>query len=167
MIHSIQKISKLANKICPNLTDNLNKSTYQQLINLMSNLKASDLNFDQTEIDRRVLTVAPCAFVRLFENQNFNLSIFSIRPGSRLPLHNHPKMHGILKVITGKIVIKNFDLIKTNNEQIPKEILNLVPLSLKSNSLIPVKRLEDKIISSDDQNVAFVEPIKGNQILIN
>lgn len=161
----IQSILKVANKLYSstplNLTDNVAKSNYQLLINLMSNLKANDVDFNQLEIDRTVLSRAPCAYIRLFENQFFNLSIFSIRPGSRLPLHNHPGMNGFLKVLFGKIMIKNFDPLPLDVDQPPKSILNLIPYHLKANPIIPALQLEDNVISCDDQRIALVEPDKG------
>ena len=170
MLHPIQKILKLAHKTysSPNLAENVAKANHQLLVALMSNLKACDLNYNQSEVDQKVLVDAPCAYSRLFENRFFNLCMFSVRPGSRLPLHNHPGMNGFLRVITGKIVIKNFDLLPANVEEPPKRILNLLPYSFLKAPLVPTRRLEDKVLSPEDQSVALVEPMKGNQrLLIN
>ena len=167
MLHPIQKILKLAQKTyaSSNLPENVAKSNHQSLVGLMSNLKASDVNFNQSEIDKKVLIAAPCAYTCLFENKFFNLCMFSIRPGARLPLHNHPEMNGFLRVIAGKIVIKYFDLLPTNIEEPPKKILSLLPPNFLKDPLVPARRLEDRVLSSDDQNVALVEPMKGNQRL--
>lgn len=165
MLYPIQAILKLAHKTYsnPNLVEHATKANHQLLISLMSNLKASDLNFNQSEVDQKILVEAPCAYTRLFENQFFNLCVFSIRPGSRLPLHNHPSMNGFLRVISGKIVIKNFDLLPANIEEPPKKIRTLLPFSFTKARLVPTRRLEDKVLSPDDQTVAVVEPMKGNQ----
>ena len=165
MLCPIQKILKLAHKTysSPNLPENVVKSNHQRLIGLISNLKASDVNFDQSEVDQKVLVAAPCAYTRLFENQFFNLCMFSIRPGARLPLHNHPGMNGFLRVIAGKVVIKNFDLLPANFEEPPKKILSLLPFSFLKDPLVPARRLEDSVLSCEDQHVALVEPMKGNR----
>lgn len=165
MLHPIQKILKLAQATYsnPNLADHVAKANHQLLVTLLSNLKASDLNYNQSEVDQKILVDAPCAYARLYENNYFNLCVFSIRPGSRLPLHNHPNMHGFLRVISGKVVIKNFDLLPANIEEAPKKVRSLLPFSFTRTKLLPAKRLEDKVMSADDQTVALVEPLKGNR----
>lgn len=96
MSKPIQNIFRQANKLYSSkkLTENETKSNYQLLVNLMSNIRAEDLNYNQTEVDKKQLIEAPTAYSRLFENEFFNLCLFSIRPNSRLPLHNHPGMDG-------------------------------------------------------------------------
>lgn len=164
MTKLIQNIFKQANKLYSNtkLAENETKSTYQLLVSLMSNVKADDLSYNQAEVDRKILVEAPTAYSKLFENDFFNLSLFSIGPNSRLPLHNHPGMDGFLKVISGKVLIKTFDQLPQDVDKPPSNILSSIPYKLKSSSIVPTRRLEDKIISADDQSVALIEPEKGN-----
>lgn len=82
---------------------------------MMDTLKSSDLGFDKT---LKILTTeiwnkpkkpqAPCTYIEVFQNTTINMSIFVLKPGFKMPLHDHPHMHGLLKVISGAVHIKSF-----------------------------------------------------------
>lgn len=85
---------------------NLNK-----LKSMMDSLKAEDLRYDTTLSDPatwRPRKKAPCTYVEVFQNDVVNMSIFVLRPGFKMPLHDHPQMYGLLKVISGAINIRSF-----------------------------------------------------------
>ena len=48
---------------------------------------------------------APCTYIKIHEDLDVSLGVFIIKPGFKIPLHNHPKMHGLLKVVHGKVDI--------------------------------------------------------------
>ena len=41
---------------------------------------------------------APVMYTEVCRNEYFSIGVFVLKPGSRMPMHNHPNMHGILKV---------------------------------------------------------------------
>ncbi|XP_045506651.1 2-aminoethanethiol dioxygenase [Colias croceus] len=85
---------------------NLNK-----LKSMMDTLKADDFGFDNTFKDPatwRRPNKAPCTYIEVFQNSKVNMSIFILRPGFKMPLHDHPHMHGLLKVISGAVRIRSF-----------------------------------------------------------
>ena len=51
---------------------------------------------------------APVTYVHICEDQGFSAGVFIVKEGFRLPLHDHPNMHGIIKVIHGAGKIKHF-----------------------------------------------------------
>ena len=55
---------------------------------------------------------APCTYIKIHEDYDVSLGIFIVKPGFKIPLHNHPKMHGLLKVVHGKVDISVYS--KTN-----------------------------------------------------
>lgn len=72
-------------------------------------------------------------------------------------------------MISGKVLIKSFDQLPQNVDKPPDSILNSIPGKLKSSSIVPTRRLEDKIISVDD-SVALIKPNEGinsNSVYIN
>ncbi|XP_014370699.2 2-aminoethanethiol dioxygenase [Papilio machaon] len=82
-----------------------------KLKSMMNNLKAEDLGYDNTLSDPgtwRRPNKAPCTYVEVFQNSLVNMSIFVLKPGFKMPMHDHPHMHGLLKVIAGAVRIRSF-----------------------------------------------------------
>ncbi|XP_028164956.1 2-aminoethanethiol dioxygenase [Ostrinia furnacalis] len=78
---------------------------------MMDSLKAEDLGFDASLGDPSTWSrpnKAPCTYIEVFQNSQINMSIFVLQPGFRMPLHDHPHMHGLLKVIVGAVKIRSF-----------------------------------------------------------
>ncbi|KAK7901258.1 hypothetical protein WMY93_018027 [Mugilogobius chulae] len=52
---------------------------------------------------------APVTYMNICETDYFSMGVFLLRSGSSIPLHDHPGMHGVLKVLYGKVRINCFD----------------------------------------------------------
>ncbi|KAK9501937.1 hypothetical protein O3M35_012567 [Rhynocoris fuscipes] len=74
--------------------------------------------------------------------------MFILRRGSQLPLHDHPLMHGICKVVHGKVRMRNFSLIGD-------------PLSSLKDGTVKVTREGDRVVAYNDPAVVL-SPTKGN-----
>ncbi|XP_021186573.1 2-aminoethanethiol dioxygenase [Helicoverpa armigera] len=101
------------------LTTNLNK-----LKLLMDSLKAEDLGYDDNLKDHqfwRKPNKAPCTYIEVFQNSQINMSIFVLKPGFKMPLHDHPHMHGLLKVISGAVNIRSFSEYPAQETVDPRE----------------------------------------------
>lgn len=53
---------------------------------------------------------APVTYIGIFENELVSMGIFILRPGMKLPLHDHPQMYGLIKVLSGKIKVTSFSI---------------------------------------------------------
>lgn len=86
------------------------------LRDLMNRLTARDLNLDSALV--RDATpfdpasgLAPVTFVDIWKDEDFSMSIFILKPGTRLPMHDHPGMHGLIRVIHGRMNAFGYSLV--------------------------------------------------------
>ncbi|KAJ8715631.1 hypothetical protein PYW07_010113 [Mythimna separata] len=82
-----------------------------KLKSMMDGLRSEDLGYDNNLKDVsfwRQPNKAPCTYIEVFQNSQINMSIFVLKPGFKMPLHDHPHMHGLLKVISGAVKIRTF-----------------------------------------------------------
>jgi len=56
--------------------------------------------------------LAPVTFIDLWNDEHFSMSIFILKPGTRLPLHDHPGMHGLIQVVHGCMNVVSYSLQK-------------------------------------------------------
>ncbi|XP_032523536.1 2-aminoethanethiol dioxygenase [Danaus plexippus] len=101
-----QALHTFDGKFKKDLSTNLGK-----LKGMMDRLKAENFSFDHTLDDPATWkkpNKAPCTYIEVFQNSLVNMSIFVLKPGFRMPLHDHPHMYGLLKVISGAVRIRSF-----------------------------------------------------------
>ncbi|XP_022121025.1 2-aminoethanethiol dioxygenase [Pieris rapae] len=101
-----QALRTFDDKFKNDFATNLNKLKF-----LVDKLKADHLGFDHSYNDPATWnrpSKAPCTYVEVFQNSTVNMSIFILKPGFKMPLHDHPHMHGLLKVISGAVRVKSF-----------------------------------------------------------
>lgn len=96
---------------------------------------------------------APVTYVDIFDDPNLSVGIFILKPGMKLPLHDHPHMYGLIKVIAGVIKITSFSL---NTEATRKAGGD----NLFRNEL--VAELSSEIVASSDTSSCVLDPEKGN-----
>uniref|UniRef100_A0A8C4RFP7 2-aminoethanethiol (cysteamine) dioxygenase a n=2 Tax=Erpetoichthys calabaricus TaxID=27687 RepID=A0A8C4RFP7_ERPCA len=83
-----------------------------KLRNLLSEIRAEDLNITPRKVDSTPVSVPqspPVTYMHICETDAFSMGVFLLKNGSSIPLHDHPGMHGMLKVIYGKVRITCFD----------------------------------------------------------
>ncbi|XP_034407185.1 2-aminoethanethiol (cysteamine) dioxygenase b isoform X2 [Cyclopterus lumpus] len=51
----------------------------------------------------------PVTYMHICETDQFSMGVFLLKSGASIPLHDHPGMHGMLKVLYGKVRISCFD----------------------------------------------------------
>jgi len=88
-----------------------------KLRDLMGRLTCQDLNLDDalvcdpTPFDPDC-GLAPVTFIDLWKDEHFSMSIFVLKPGTRLPMHDHPGMHGLIRVIHGRMNVFSYSLLE-------------------------------------------------------
>ena len=56
--------------------------------------------------------LAPVTFIDLWKDEHFSMSIFVLKPGTRLPMHDHPEMHGVIRVVHGHVNVFSYSLLE-------------------------------------------------------
>lgn len=59
---------------------------------------------------------APCTFISIYESSQFTMSVFILRQSYTMPLHDHPHMKGLLKVVSGSLKIQSYSKLPNNTE---------------------------------------------------
>ena len=75
-------------------------ASLNELKTLLDGLRACDVGLDKSHALKSTApsTTAPVTYIKIHEDQDVSIGIFVVKGGQKIPLHNHPKMHGLLKV---------------------------------------------------------------------
>ncbi|XP_042220413.1 2-aminoethanethiol dioxygenase-like isoform X2 [Homarus americanus] len=119
MTSLIQNIGRLAVRTFrrdPKLPAGAFTSHYEQLYNLLNAVTTQDINLDLGLLhDHGAFTAskdgAPVTYMQLYENSDVTICVFILKNGVRLPLHDHPGMYGLLKVVHGAVSVQSYSFI--------------------------------------------------------
>ncbi|XP_070783418.1 2-aminoethanethiol (cysteamine) dioxygenase a [Enoplosus armatus] len=115
----IQKIAKQAYMTFKGFTcsvngdNNLVADKQSELVALVTALRAADLKIAPRKTKHSSgeaeLQSPPVTYMHICETEVFSMGVFLLRPGASIPLHDHPGMNGMLKVLYGKVSVRCFD----------------------------------------------------------
>lgn len=85
-----------------------------QLRSLVSEVQAADLKLVPRRGDGAPPSLQrgappPVTYMHICETDQFSMGVFLLKRGASIPLHDHPGMHGMLRVMYGKVRISCFD----------------------------------------------------------
>ncbi|KAL9980923.1 hypothetical protein ACROYT_G009565 [Oculina patagonica] len=86
-------------------------SNFDRLKTMLNSITAEDLKLavpNHLEQSNGSYTGAPATHVSIFECPFFSLGVFILRKGCSIPLHDHPGMFGLCKVVYGKISVESY-----------------------------------------------------------
>jgi cysteamine dioxygenase len=136
---SIQTLSKLVNDITPVEDLGLSQSVGQPL----------SLNLPMP-------SVAPVTYMEVFENNAITVGVFILKQKSRIPLHDHPGMYGIIKVLYGSVNIQSYSVATTGSSN-PSKFF-----AVKSPPTIVTERDGPVILSPLTNNIHEIWPVDGS-----
>ncbi|PAA53834.1 hypothetical protein BOX15_Mlig014344g2 [Macrostomum lignano] len=82
----------------------VSKDGLARLLQLLSNVGTKDVDFDTRLVtDASGTHSPPVLYLHIVENAALSMGIFVLRPGARIPLHDHPDMFGLCRLIHGSL----------------------------------------------------------------
>ena len=74
------------------------------LLTAMSAVDAAALNIDDVQ------RPGACTYLGIVENDEYAIAAFLLKPGATIPLHDHPGMTVLSKVVRGSLRVTSFDV---------------------------------------------------------
>ncbi|XP_043272259.1 2-aminoethanethiol dioxygenase [Venturia canescens] len=84
------------------------QKNFEKLRLLMNDIRAEDVKIDKHILRLVEAQSAPMCVMDVFEDNDITIAIFLIKHGVTMPMHDHPGMHGLLKVISGAVKINSY-----------------------------------------------------------
>uniref|UniRef100_A0A4W4G7D4 2-aminoethanethiol (cysteamine) dioxygenase a n=1 Tax=Electrophorus electricus TaxID=8005 RepID=A0A4W4G7D4_ELEEL len=80
-----------------------------ELTALLTEIRASDLKIAPPKKGSKSSHKPPVTYMHICETDAFSMGVFLLKRGASIPLHDHPGMNGMLKVLYGKVKIMCLD----------------------------------------------------------
>jgi cysteamine dioxygenase len=183
MQSSSSRISTLIKQAKQTFSDILsnNDTNYDQndhidsLKRLMNKLTKSDLNFtlfdnikntqslnsiDQKNLEKFLNSNAPVFYMKLYEDNIISVGIFIIKSHHRIPLHDHPHMFGLIKVLDGHGHLNAYNVLfeKNSNEIIcTKHVSTSINSQSETAVIYPNKSNIHEIYAINNEHCAFLD----------
>ncbi|PSN50528.1 2-aminoethanethiol dioxygenase [Blattella germanica] len=144
------------------------EENFEMLKRMADELTAADVNFnlENLPVGRRDSKRPPVTYIKIYEDPYVSIGIFVLRPGEKLPLHDHPQMYGILKVIAGTVKVQSYSIV--NNLPLAGKVLYLVgdktPHRLSAIKFPPVTVNENSTacyLTPEEQNLHEISSVDG------
>ncbi|KAK7869574.1 hypothetical protein R5R35_003366 [Gryllus longicercus] len=97
----------------------------------------------------------PVTYIEIYEDHAVTIGIFVLRSGMRIPLHDHPQMHGILKVLTGTLKLQSYNILPAVEQD------TLRRRTAMGRNAIFVEKLPEVYVSDSDP-ACVLTPDEGN-----
>lgn len=169
MTSTVQKIAKQALTTFrnPSLIGEHNKvflENQSKLKNLLAEVRAADLKIVPRSVEGASMLprlAPPVTYMHIYETDAFSMGVFLLKTGASIPLHDHPGMYGMLKVIYGKVRISCFDRLDKPREGTSGAQFNTPLMPFQRSSLRP-SVLRSVGEYTEDSGPCVLSPHKDN-----
>ncbi|XP_033991795.1 2-aminoethanethiol (cysteamine) dioxygenase b [Trematomus bernacchii] len=138
-----------------------------KLRSLMTEIRASDLQLVPRRSDDIPSGLPyhdpPVTYMHICETDQFSMGVFLLKNGASIPLHDHPGMHGMLKVMYGKVRISCFDRLEQTDAPppaTPHQVGSLRRSLLRSTAEF-TEESEPCVLSPDRDNLHQIDAVDG------
>ncbi|XP_064630875.1 2-aminoethanethiol dioxygenase-like [Lineus longissimus] len=164
---TIQKVARLAYQtFSKSAPDKAFLDNFNRLKRMIRHVTAADIDFNQELVKSNELFKpeggkAPVTYIGLWEDDCFSMGVFVLKNGVTLPMHDHPGMHGLCKIISGTVDVKRYTALVSNNVAIPSELAEKYTNWKKY--LQPARRTPvTRINAETDLDACCLSPIEEN-----
>lgn len=165
LLENVAKQTQVTFSKC--ITDETFSDSLNELLKLVDKMQASDLNFDPDKVrGKRCRDLAkssiPVTSIEITENKKFGMVIFLFKDGVRMPIHDHPGMFGIIKVIHGTLRITSYSAVPNIlDDTVVREDVRNRTMGRNLDTLVPVELYSSENVSSKDEP-RVLTPTAGN-----
>ncbi|XP_041865835.1 2-aminoethanethiol (cysteamine) dioxygenase b [Melanotaenia boesemani] len=179
MTSIVQRIARqaLVTFRSPRLGEEVGKSfleNHNTLKSLMTEVRAADLKLVPRRADDSSPRphpyhhgVPPVTYMHICETDQFSMGVFLLKSGASIPLHDHPGMHGVLKVLYGKVRISCFDRLERpggsaqSAPPLPPAQLGTLRRSVLRSSAEYTEESGPCVLSPDRDNLHQIDAVDG------
>jgi len=174
----ILSIVKQAKQTFTSLLSNTDVDPNEQVDSLrrsMNKLSKYDLNFtlfddlkstrtlnpiEKKNLDKFLQSDAPVFYMKLYEDSIISVGIFIIKAHHRIPLHDHPQMFGLIKVLDGHGHLNAYNVsVEKNADELicTKHVSTSINSQSETAVLYPNKSNIHEIFAINDEHCAFLD----------
>ncbi|XP_065344958.1 2-aminoethanethiol dioxygenase [Cloeon dipterum] len=118
MASKIETLCRQAIKTFSRGSRRLSVGAFDENLNVLrsyaNKITASDVGLAQSLATVPPSSKANVTYIRIYEDLDVSVGIFVLKPQTSLPLHNHPNMQGILKVLEGRVEVQSYTPLEAN-----------------------------------------------------
>ncbi|XP_030196569.1 2-aminoethanethiol (cysteamine) dioxygenase a [Gadus morhua] len=103
----------------------------------------------------------PVTYMHICETDAFSMGVFTLSSGASIPLHDHPSMHGMLKVLYGKVSIRCFDKLDQGASATEPPVF-APPLASRQRGSLRRARLRSVGEYSEGSGPCLLTPLRDN-----
>ncbi|CAG9865423.1 unnamed protein product [Phyllotreta striolata] len=143
----------------------------QLLSAIVDKLTADDVKLDIRKLGNKDNPsepgAAPVTYIDIYEDATVTMGIFVLKQNKKLPLHNHPEMHGLLKVLSGKVRIISYSINTSKTLEVDSQtritdnVQRHNALKLAPRRLVTAELTSDDIVDSTCKS-CLLEPNEKN-----
>lgn len=141
------------------------EENFAKLKAMADQLTAADVNFSLDNLQAAELgdCKPPVIYISVYEDSYVTIGIFIVKSGAKLPLHDHPHMYGILKVIAGTVKIQSYTLLPKNTDSVSPSASGkrLFPQTTSKNLTLSAIKMPEVIVTENNDS-CFLTPTERN-----
>jgi cysteamine dioxygenase len=147
----------------PTTTNLIFEENFAKLRAMADQLTAADVNLSIDNLQAAELgdCKPPVIYISVYEDSYVTICIFIVKSGAKLPLHDHPHMYGVLKVIAGTIKVQSYTVIPKNSVNPSASGRRLFSQTTSKNQTLSAIKLPEVIVS-ENNGACFLTPTERN-----